>query len=86
MPMPYVYDVTMTMMHPVRARIGDRLVVRPGHPDRPVVVVRRDGAGWHPVVIGPPNYGALIGLELDGVIRSRACPLALAQHPLVRSA
>jgi hypothetical protein len=83
---PYVYDVTTTMMHPVRARVGDRLVVRPGHLDRPVVVVRRDGDGWRPVVVGPPNYGALVGLEIDGVIRSRSCALALAEHPLARSA
>jgi hypothetical protein len=84
--MPYVFDVEVAMMHPLRARAGDVLVVRPGHPERPVVVVRRDSDGWRPVVVGPPNYGALVGLEIDGVIRARAYPLALAQHPLARSA
>lgn len=84
--LPYVYDVVVDLLHPVRARVGDRLVVRPGHPERPVVVVRRDGTEWHPVVIGPPNYGALIGLELDGVIRERLNVSPLAAHPLVRSA
>jgi hypothetical protein len=84
--LPYVYDVLVPMLHPVRARVGDRLVVRPGHLERPVVVVRRDGTGWRPVVIGPANYGALIGLELDGVIRERLNVSPLAAHPLVRSA
>ena len=84
--LPYVYDVLVPMLHPVRARVGDRLVVRPGHAERPVVVVRREGAGWAPVVIGPPNYGALVGLELDGVIAARRPASPLAAHPLVRSA
>lgn len=84
--MPYVYDVLVPMLHPVRARVGDRLVVRPGHPDRPVVVVRREGDGWVPVVIGPPNFGALIGLELDGVIRERLHVSPLSAHPLAQTA
>jgi hypothetical protein len=86
MPVPYVYDVLVAMMHPVRARVGDRLVVRPGHPERPVVVVRRAGDEWVPVVVGPPNYGALIGLELDGVIAARHPAGALAADPLARQA
>jgi hypothetical protein len=84
--LPYVYDVMVPMMHPVRARVGDRLVVRPGHAERPVVVVRYGAAGWYPVRLGPPNYGALIGLEMDGVITARRPASPLAAHPLARSA
>lgn len=83
---PYVYDVHVEMLHPVRAKPGDRLIVRPGH-ERPVVVVRRAGGDWEPVRIGPPNYGALIGLADDGAI-TQIYPVyaLLAQHPAVRSA
>jgi hypothetical protein len=80
----YVYDVLVTMIHPVQAHPGDRLVVRPGHPTRPVVVMALDPEGdWQPARLGPPNYGALIGLELDGVIRSCApVSVPLSEHPL----
>lgn len=82
---PYLYDVLVPMLHPVRARVGDRLVVRPGH-ERPVVVVRRGPEGWAPIAVGPPNYGALIGMEYDGVIRERTHAPALALHPLAQTA
>lgn len=84
---PYVYDVIVHMMKPVQALAGDRLVVTPGHPDVPIAVVRWDGVDWKRVRVGPPNYGAIIGHELDGVIRLRAeTSVALADHPAVRSA
>ncbi len=80
----FVYDVHVEMLHPVRARPGCRLVVRPGHPERPVVVVQRTADGWAPVRLGPPNYGALVGLETDGAITLLAPSAAsLDAHPLV---
>lgn len=63
----YLYDVLVDMLHPVRARPGDVLVVRPGH-ERPICVVRRIGERWRLVRIGPPNFGALILSEDNGVI------------------
>lgn len=83
----YVYDVLVTMIHPVQAHPGDRLVVRPGHPTRPVVVMALDPEGdWQPARVGPPNYGALIGLELDGVIRLRGeASVPLSAHPLAQT-
>jgi len=63
----YLYDVAVDMIHPVQAKPGDRLVVRPGHA-RPIVVVRKMKGQWAPVRIGPPNFGALILQEDDGVI------------------
>lgn len=85
--LPYVYDVHVEMLHPVRAKPGHRLVVRPGHPKRPVVVVQRAGDDWEPVRLGPPNYGALIAHEEAGVI-SQCHPVyaSLAEHPAVQSA
>lgn len=84
---PYVYDVHVEMLHPVRAKPGDRLIVRPGHPERPVVVVRRTGDDWEPVRVGPPNYGALIDHAESGVISQRHPVYAsLAAHPAVRFA
>lgn len=64
----YLYAVNVEMIHPVRARPGDALVVRPGHVERPVVVVRERAGRWEPVEIGPPNYGAILGLAEDGAI------------------
>lgn len=82
-----MYDVHVEMLHPVRARPGDMLVVRPGHPERPVIVMEGAGTKWRPVRIGPPNYGALIGLEDDGAITLRhpSCS-SLAAHPMARPA
>jgi hypothetical protein len=85
----YVYDVHCHMMHPVRARRGDILVVRPGHPTRPIVVSRVVDGVRRPVRVGPPNYGALLVLEDDGVISENVGAvslLPLARHPLVRQA
>lgn len=65
---PYVYEVHVEMLHPVRAKPGDRLVVRPGNTDAPLFVSRNVGGTWTCVHVGPPNFGAVIGLESDGVL------------------
>ena len=84
---PYVYDVHVEMLHPVRAKPGRRVIVRPGHPERPVVVVRRVGEAWEPERLGPPNYGALLALIESGVLTQRHPAYAsLAAHPAVQSA
>ena len=73
------------MLHPVRAAVGDRLVVRPGHPERPIAVMRLIDGEWRPIRVGPPNYGALILREDDGIIRQRlSAAVPPAAHPLVR--
>lgn len=85
----YVYDVHCHMLHPVRARPGDMLVVRPGHPTRPIVVSRMIDGCMRPVAGGPPNYGALLVLEDDGVIRlhpGARVAVPLSEHPLIQSA
>lgn len=75
------------MLHPVRASVGDRLVVVPGDVDRPIAVVRHTGGAWRFLRAGPPNFGALIGMELDGVIHLRlSAGVPLAAHPLARQA
>ena len=74
----YLFSVQQPMIHPVRAKTGDRLVVRVGHATRPIVVMRRAHGKWKPVRVGPPNYGALIGLEEDGILTlelPRVCAL-----------
>ena len=64
----YVFDVVMPMLHPVLAKPGEVIVVRPGT-SHPVLVVRR---GTDVVLReGPPNYGALVGLISDGVLVPR---------------
>lgn len=66
--MRYVFDVVVDMLHPVRARAGQVLVVRPGTA-QPMLVVRH---GTTDVIReGPPNYGALLVLLDEGVIRER---------------
>jgi hypothetical protein len=60
--------VTSYIVHPVTARPGDVLVVRPGDPDLPIAVARPTPHGWHGVRVGPPNFGALAGLIADGVL------------------
>jgi hypothetical protein len=81
---PYVYDVHVELLHPVRAKPGDRLIVRPGH-ERPMVVVRRVGDGWRGVRVGPPNYGAVIGLCDDGALTQiHPLYLPLSADPAVR--
>lgn len=77
---PYVYDVHVEMLHPVRAKPGNLLIVRPGHPERPVVVMEGAKTAWHPIRIGPPNYGALVGLEQDGAITLRFPAFASLAH------
>jgi hypothetical protein len=75
------------MLYPVRARAGDVLVVRPGHATRAVVVMRDEGAaGWQPVVVASPDYGALVALEGAGVIRCQYYGGALAKAVLALSA
>lgn len=86
---PYLFDVLYPMLHPVRASAGDRVVARPGHPTRPIVVVRRIGGIWRPVRVGPPNFGALVEREYDGIILYRPASVgspALSEHPMVRRA
>lgn len=64
----FVFDVAVAMLHPVLARPGEVIVVRPGT-DEPIVVVQR---GTTRVLRkGPPNFGALLGLLEDGVIVQR---------------
>jgi hypothetical protein len=85
----YLYDVHCHMLHPVRARKGDILVVRPGHATRPIVVSSLVDGVMRPVRIGPPNYGALLLLEDEGVISlcpGRRVDVPLARHPLIQSA
>lgn len=84
----YVYDVLLHLILPVRALPDDMLVVRPGHPERPIVVSRSIGGCMRPVRIGPPDYSALLKLEQAGAIRCahpRYARVPLAQHPLVAS-
>lgn len=84
---PYCYFVASPILHPVVARTGDVIVVRPGHATRPIVVVREIKGEWEPVYVGPPNYGAILVREDDGfLIQMTPAALALAKHPLVRSA
>lgn len=84
---PYRFVVCAPMLHPVAARVGDVLVVRPGHAERPLVVTRCTEGEWRAIRIGPPNYGALLVREDEGVIR-QLIPggASLATHPLVQSA
>jgi hypothetical protein len=71
----YVFDVVTAIIHPVTAKPGEVLVVRPGTA-HPVLVVRR---GTTEVLReGPPNYGALAGHLSTGTIVQRAlCPVSL---------
>lgn len=66
--MRFHFDVRSPLLHPVAARTGDALVVRPGHPTAPLVVIRRVRGRWTGIAIGPANYGALAGLLADGII------------------
>jgi hypothetical protein len=65
----FVFDVVENIVHPVVARAGQVLVVRPGTSE-PILVVQRGTA--HVIREGPPNYGALLGLLESGVIRERS--------------
>lgn len=80
-----LYVVLIAVLHPVTARVGDRIVVRPGHPCRPVVVVRRAANNeWEPIAVGPPHLDAIVRMEAEGVI-SLVCEQGDAS-PLVRRA
>lgn len=84
---PYRYLVVSPVLHPVAARTGDVIVVRPGHPTHPISVVRRVGKEWEFVRVGPPNYGGILLREEEGaLIELTTSSLSLASHPLVRSA
>jgi hypothetical protein len=54
-------------IHPVPARTGDVLVVRPGT-EVPIAVVRLVRGRWTVVHVGPPNYGALLIPLCDGLL------------------
>jgi hypothetical protein len=74
MPVPddtELFDVRSPVIGPFAARSGDRVVVRPGHAERPVVVVRHGADGWYPVVIGQPDYDAIRCLAAVGVLEAR---------------
>ncbi len=63
-----LYAVLISIIGPFVARVGDRVVVRPGHAERPVVVVRHGADGWFPVQIGQPDYAAILCLAAAGVL------------------
>lgn len=84
---PYCYLVVSPILHPVAARTGDMVVVQPGHPEFPVVVVRRISGEWVRVRVGPANYGAILVREDEGcLIEMTASSQRLSEHPLVQSA
>ena len=77
LPAKYVFDVMSPMMFPVVATTGQVLVVSPGT-DQPILVVTR---GTTTVIrTGPPNYGALIHLLIDGVLVERTPAARVALH------
>jgi hypothetical protein len=70
--LPYLLDVRLPMIFPVRAMPGDVIAVTPGHPTAPVAVMRpKDHGPWACLRVGPPNYGALLTPLLDGVLSER---------------
>lgn len=71
----YVFDVLHPVVFPVVARAGQVLVVAPGTP-HPMQVVERGTC--RVIREGPPNYGALLHLIVDGVIVCRS-PRAVQQ-------
>ena len=86
-PATYRYLVLSPILHPVAARDGDVLIVRPGHADRPIVVVREIAGAWRPIRVGPPNFGALIVREDDGFIYDLSgSPSSIADHPVLQIA
>jgi hypothetical protein len=83
-PSIFVFDVLLPMLFPVHASAGDVLVVEPGHPTRPIMVVRRSPAGYEELRVGPANFGALIVLWDEGVIVERSsASVMLFVHPTV---
>jgi hypothetical protein len=82
----FVFDVLTHLLFPVRARPADMLVVRPGHPTRPIVVSRLIDGVMRPVRLGPPDYRGLVMLERAGVIRHTSefrTAAPFERHPLV---
>lgn len=69
--LPYLLDVVVPLIHPVRAVPGDVIAVTPGHPTHAVVVVRWSRGHWQLLRVGPPNYGALLTPLIDGVLAER---------------
>jgi hypothetical protein len=65
-----IFDVVGDIIAPLLAREGDALVVRPGHPERPIVLVRQSQDGtWYPVRLGPVVPDAYRALEFAGLLR-----------------
>jgi hypothetical protein len=64
---PILLRVVAPMVHPVVAKPGDRLLVRPGTAD-PVLVIRS----------APPNFGALLGHLVGGALEADDRDEALA--------
>jgi len=63
----YLFDVLGAFIHPVPARQGDVLVLRPGT-EVPIAVTRLVRGKWTVVHVGPPNYGALLIPMCDGLL------------------
>lgn len=84
----YLYEVINPILHPVAARAGDVLAVRPGHATRPLLVFRFVDGRWMAVTAGPPNYGALLVREDEGFIRQifASVSLPLSAHPQTQTA
>lgn len=87
----YLYYVQLAIVHPVPAREGDIIAVRPGHATHPIVVTREVNGRCVMVAVGPPNYGAILGhveCDVPALIQifSSAASMPLAAHPAVRSA
>jgi hypothetical protein len=83
-PSVFVFDVLLPMLFPVQASAGDALVVEPGHPTAPIMVVRRTAAGYEARRVGPANFGALLVLWDEGVIVERSsASVMLFAHPSV---
>ena len=74
----YNYRAILPVAHPVRARPGDVIRVRPGHPRAAVAVWRYERNRWIRIRVGPPNYGALIVQEYDGIIEPLVAGQSLA--------
>ncbi len=65
-----IFDVVGDIIAPLLAREGDALVVRTGHPERPIVLVRQSEDGtWYPVRLGPIVPDAYRALEIAGLLR-----------------
>jgi hypothetical protein len=65
------YDVTAEhlLAFGLCARAGDALVVRPGHPTAPVVLIRHTAGQWRGVAYGHENADALEHLVASGALQ-----------------